>query len=60
MMGLVPLEEKKDTNKFIHRTETDSDFETTYDCQRGQVGGWEGEMGVWDWHMHTEVYGMTG
>ena len=42
MMGLVPLEEKKDTNKFIHRTETDSDFETTYDCQRGQVGGWEG------------------
>ena len=26
-------------------------------------GRWEGAMdglGVWDWHMHTEVYRMTG
>ena len=21
---------------------------------------WEGGLSVWDWHMHTEVYGMTG
>ena len=20
----------------------------------------EGQMGVWDWHMHTEVHGMIG
>ena len=24
--------------------------------QRGQVGSGR----IWDWHMHTEVYGMTG
>ena len=23
------------------------------------VGGRDG-LGVWDWHTHTEVYGMTG
>ena len=33
---------------------------TTCDYQRGQVGGgWDG-LGGWDWHMHTEVYGMIG
>ena len=24
------------------------------------LGGWEGWIGVRDWHMHTEVYGMIG
>ena len=25
------------------------------------IGGWRGDgLEVWDWHMHTEVYGMTG
>ena len=25
-------------------------------CQGGGVNG----LGIWDWHRHTEVYGMTG
>ena len=28
--------------------------------QRGQVGGRRDGLGVWDWRMHTEEYGMTG
>ena len=28
--------------------------------QRGQVGGGRDELGGWDWHMYTEVYGITG
>ena len=31
----------------------------TYGYQRGQVVGWGG-VGVWDWHLHTEVYGRSG
>ena len=31
----------------------------TYGYQRGQVRGRDG-LGVWDWHLHTEMYGMTG
>ena len=30
----------------------------TYGYQRGQMG-WDG-LEVWDWHMHTEVYGAIG
>ena len=30
-----------------------------YGDQRGQVGVGDG-LGVWDWHMHTMVYGMVG
>ena len=25
----------------------------------GREGGMDG-LGAWDWHMHTEVYGMIG
>ena len=25
-----------------------------------RLGGGEDGLGVWDWHMHTEVYGMIG
>ena len=35
----------------------------TYGYQRGQVrrGAWGKDgLGVWDWHRHTEVCGMTG
>lgn len=30
--------------------------------QRGQVGGGGGRdrLGVWDWHVHMEVYGTIG
>ena len=31
-----------------------------YGYQRGQVGRERDELGVWDWHMHTEVYEMIG
>ena len=31
----------------------------TYGYLTGQVGESDG-LGLWDWHMHTEVYGMTG
>ena len=24
------------------------------------VSEWGDSLGVWDWHMHTEVYGMIG
>ena len=30
-----------------------------YDYQRGQVEERD-ELGVWDWHVHTEIYGMIG
>ena len=27
---------------------------------KGDRCGRRDELGVWDWHMHTEVYGMIG
>ena len=27
---------------------------------KGIGGGGRDGLGVWDWHMHTEVYGMIG
>ena len=32
----------------------------TYGYPMGQVGDRRDGFGVWDWHMHTEVYGMIG
>ena len=32
----------------------------TYGYPMGQVGDRRDGLGVWDWHMHTEVYGMIG
>ena len=31
----------------------------TYDYQWGQVGERDG-LGVWDWHKHTDAYGVIG
>ena len=31
----------------------------THGYQRGQLEKKDG-LGVWDWYMHTAVYGMTG
>ena len=57
---------KKDTNELICRTETDSQTNKLMIIKvwvpYGSGEGWGGRdgLGVWDWHMHTEVYGMTG
>ena len=48
---------KKDTNQIICRTGTD--FENKLMISKGDSWGRAG-LGVWDWHMHTEVYGMHG
>ena len=35
-------------------------FKTNSWLPKGTGGGGRDGLGVWDWHMHTEVYGMTG
>ena len=50
---------KKVTNELICRTETDSQILKNIWLPKGTCGRWDG-LGVWDWHMHTVVYGMTG
>ena len=52
---------KKDVNKLICITETDSQTLKNSWLPNG-TGGWRGRdgQGVWNWHMHTEVYGMIG
>ena len=52
---------KKDKNELICRTESDSQSLKTYGYQSRHVE--YGEIGWgrdWNWHMHTEGYGMTG
>ena len=50
---------KNNTSESTYKIETDSQTQkTNLWLPRGQVeGGW---TGGWDWHMHTEVYGMIG
>ena len=48
-----------DTNELICRTETDlPTLKTNLQLPKG--AGCGGGLGVWDWHMHTEVYEMIG
>ena len=50
---------KNDTNELIYKTETDSQAsKTTTVIKRDKSG--EGMVEVWDWHMHTVVYGTDG
>ena len=51
---------KKDTNKLICRTEAVSQTLKYFGYKRGQVGDGRDRLGVWDWHVHTEVYEMIG
>ena len=51
---------KKDTNELICRIETDSDLEKLMIIKGDKQVVWREGLGVWDWPMHTEVYGMTG
>ena len=47
---------KKDRNELICRTETDSQtLRTNLWLPKGTFCG-EGWSGIWDWHVHTEVY----
>ena len=52
------IKTKKDTYKFISRTDSQT-LKTISGFQRGEVVGRDG-LGVWDWHIHTVVYGMIG
>ena len=51
---------KKDTNELICRRETDSQNFKDLWLPKG-TDKWGGKhWGVWDWYMHTKVYGMIG
>ena len=60
MISLIRGIYKKGTNEIICRTETDSKtLRTNLGLPKGIGRGRDG-LGTWDWHMHTEVYGMAG
>ena len=51
---------KKGSNEPIYKTETDSQtLKTNLWLPKGKGGAGDG-LRVWDWHMHTVVYGMNG
>ena len=65
--GLVPQVKvlkvrvtRKDTNERIYRTEADSQTLKTHLRLPKGTGEDRDGVGVWDWHMHTVVYGMIG
>ena len=58
MITLICRILKKDTNKLICRIETDSQTLKIL-CLLWGTGG-QYRLEIWDWHMHTEVYGMIG
>ena len=50
---------KRDVNELICKTETDSPaLKTNLMVTKGDRFGRRDVLGVWDWHMHTVVYGM--
>ena len=51
---------KKDTNDLICRTEKDSHTLKKLWLSKETGGGGRDGLGIWDWHMYTEVYGMIG
>ena len=46
-------------NLFTKQKQTDRLRKQTYGYERGKMGGKDG-LAVWDWHMHTTLYGMDG
>ena len=46
---------KKDTNELIYKTETLPDFKNKLMVTKGERWGVGDRLGIWDWHMHTEV-----
>ena len=52
---------KKDTNELNCRKKTNlQTLKTNLGLPKKTGGGREGWTGVWVWHRHTVVYGMTG
>ena len=50
---------KHDINELILKTETVfTDFDNKLMVTKGKTMG--GGLGVWSWHVHNIVYGMTG
>ena len=45
-------------NLFAGQTQTN--FENKHTVTKGDRLGGGMELGIWDWHIHTVVYGMTG
>jgi len=49
---------KSDIRELIYKTETDTQtLKTNLRLPKGKEGGRDG-LRVWDWHMHSIVYGM--
>ena len=45
----------------MYKTETDTEtLKTNLWLQKGTGGQGRDGLGVWDWHMYTEVHGMDG
>ena len=53
-------EEKKDANELISRIEAESDFDNKLTVTKRDRWGGRNGLRVWDWHMHSVVYGLTG
>ena len=60
MTALIHGIERKDSNELICRTETDSQTLKTKLWLPRVIDGGRDRLGVWDWPMHTVVYGMVG
>ena len=52
-------QQKKDRNELAEQKQTHRFLTTNSWLPKGPGGGRNG-LGGWDWHMHTEVYGMIG
>jgi len=44
--------------KIIIKFKKEKKKERTYSYQRGQVGVGRDRLGIWDWRMHIDAYGM--
>ena len=49
-----------DTDELIYRKESVSQTLKNWWLPKGTGGGGRDGLEVWDWHMHTEVYGKIG
>ena len=54
------IKKKKDTKELICSTETNSQTGKLIVTVGNRWGGWGDGPGIWDWQMHTKVYGMIG